>query len=119
MNRNFSEKLTELRKEQGLSVVELSNLIGFSKSVIYFWENGQREPTAHALYALSKFFNVSTDYLLGLSDDERNILIQKPSLPLEEERLLRAFRSLNNIEKDKLITDAEFYAKRDKSLKQQ
>ncbi|MDY6367291.1 MAG: helix-turn-helix domain-containing protein [Clostridia bacterium] len=115
MNKNFSEKLSELRKEKELSVLELSKLIGFSKSVIYFWENGQREPTANAIFILSKFFNVSSDYLLGLEDDlgNKNVSIQANfKLSSDEERLLRAFRSLSELEKGKLIEDAEFYSKR-------
>ena len=113
MITNFSEKLKELRKEKGLSVVDLSKIIGFSKIVIYFWENGQREPTSNALIALSDFFGVSIDYLVGRENDEGNIIIvSDSSLPEEEKRLLNAFRSLNNLEKNKLIDDAEFYAKR-------
>lgn len=69
MKTVFMEKISQLRKEKGLSVLDLSNKIGFSKSVIYFWENGQREPNSEALVTLAKFFDVSTDYLLGLEND--------------------------------------------------
>ena len=102
MKLNFGEKLSELRKDKGLSVIELSKEIGFSKSVIYFWENGQREPTANAILVLSKFFNVSTDYLLGLEDDfgsktEKNAVkkISSEELSAEEIEMVKGIRLLS------------------------
>lgn len=102
MKLNFGEKLSELRKDKGLSVIELSKEIGFSKSVIYFWENGQREPTANAILVLSKFFNVSADYLLGLEDDfgsktEKNAIKKIPSedFTTEEIEMIKGIRELN------------------------
>lgn len=101
MKLNFGEKLSELRKDKGLSVIELSKEIGFSKSVIYFWENGQREPTANAILVLSKFFNVSTDYLLGLEDEigaKTEKVVKKISskdFTPEEIEMIKGIRELN------------------------
>lgn len=65
---NFSERLKELRIENGLSLKELANAIGVSDVAISRWENRQRTPNIESLIALAKFFRVSTDYLLGLED---------------------------------------------------
>ena len=62
----FASILKELRQEFEIGQIELAEKIGVSKGIISLWENGLREPTMSSIIALSKFFNVSTDYLLGL-----------------------------------------------------
>ncbi len=64
----FVERLKELRIEKGLSLVQLAKETGISKSAISFWENGDRIPTALNIITLAKYFEVSSDYLLGLED---------------------------------------------------
>jgi len=64
----FGERLKELRAEKGLSSVKLGEAINVSNSSIIRWENDKNEITAPQLVALAKFFNVTTDYLLGLSE---------------------------------------------------
>ena len=65
---NFGQRLKELREINHLSQMELSLKTGISQSAIAKWELNKTEPTASALITLSKFFNESVDYLLGLSD---------------------------------------------------
>lgn len=64
----FSERLKELRLNKGLSQMDLSIKTGLSQSAIAKWELNKTEPTASALIVLSKFFDESVDYLLGLID---------------------------------------------------
>ena len=61
----FGERLKELREERNLGQIELSKAIGVSKGIISLWENGLREPKLSNLVSLSKFFNVSIDYISG------------------------------------------------------
>lgn len=61
----FGERLKELRKEKGISQQKLAFEIHYAQSVICDWENGKAEPTAPAIIAVSDFFEVSCDYLLG------------------------------------------------------
>lgn len=65
----FSIILKELRTQQNLTQKELAEKIDYSKAIIGFWECGKKEPTARAIIALAKFFEVSTDYLLGIEDE--------------------------------------------------
>lgn len=65
----FSKRLRELRKSRRLSQQEVSIKTHISQSNISSYELGQNKPTIEAIIALCKFFNVSADYLLGLSDD--------------------------------------------------
>ncbi len=68
MANTFSVRLKELRREYGVGQVELAKNIGVSKGIISLWENGLREPSMSNLIALAKFFSVSVDYLVGLTD---------------------------------------------------
>ncbi|MDE6201524.1 MAG: helix-turn-helix domain-containing protein [Clostridiales bacterium] len=65
---NFSERLKELRHSKNLSQMELADKTGISQSAIAKWELDKTEPTASALITISKFFDESVDYLLGLKD---------------------------------------------------
>lgn len=65
----FPEILKELRNEKGLSQKKLAEHIGASQKAIDFWEKGINEPKASYIIALANFFDVSSDYLLGLSED--------------------------------------------------
>ncbi len=65
----FSERLKELRIEKGVGQIELAKAIDVSKGIISLWENDLREPKLSNLVALAKFFDVSVDYLVGLTND--------------------------------------------------
>ncbi|MDE6618342.1 MAG: helix-turn-helix domain-containing protein [Clostridiales bacterium] len=65
---SFSERLKELRHSKNLSQMELADKTGISQSAIAKWELDKTEPTASALITLSRFFDESVDYLLGLKD---------------------------------------------------
>ncbi len=68
MNRKikFGETLKELRMASGLGQVALAKELGVSKGIISLWENGLREPTMSNLVALSEYFDISIDELIGL-----------------------------------------------------
>lgn len=68
----FKDIIKELRESQDMSQYELARALQLSQSAIAKWELGKTEPTASALIALSKFFDVSTDYLLELEDEFGN-----------------------------------------------
>ncbi len=64
----FCERLKLLRANQGLTQKKLAELTGLSERGIQNYELGVRKPTVDSLIAFAKYFEVSTDYLLGLSD---------------------------------------------------
>lgn len=66
--RQFAEKLKMLRAEKSLSQVQLAEEFGVDKSTIAKYETGERSPDLETLVRLARFFNVSTDFLLGLED---------------------------------------------------
>lgn len=64
----FSGRLKQLRKERKLTLVEFSQILGVSKQTPCRWENGERQPSLEMLAKVAEFYDVSADYLLGLSD---------------------------------------------------
>ncbi len=65
----FDERLKYLRKEKGLSQKELAEKLKITQRKISYLETGQLEPDLATLWKISKFFEVSCDYLLGISDE--------------------------------------------------
>lgn len=59
-----------LREENGISQSELAKKIGVTRSAVNAWEMGLSIPTAQYIVELSQFFHVSSDYILGLKNDE-------------------------------------------------
>lgn len=64
----FAIKLKEIRTEKGYTQKQLAEAIKTTDDSIYSWEKGRSQPSIEMLRALSKFFDVSTDYLLGLEN---------------------------------------------------
>lgn len=71
---DFGKRLKELRKNNGLTQGELANKLSLTKSVVSAYENDIRLPSFDVLLALSRIFKVSTDYLLGQSKIEADII---------------------------------------------
>ncbi|MDR3292703.1 MAG: helix-turn-helix domain-containing protein [Clostridiales bacterium] len=65
----FSERLLELRQEAKISQARLAKDLGVSFSIICYWETDRSEPTIINLLKIAQYFNVSADFLIGLSDN--------------------------------------------------
>ena len=63
------KNLRKIRKESGMTMKDLAERIGVSESAISQYENGKRQPGYETLIELSKIFDVSTDYILGIEDN--------------------------------------------------
>ncbi len=77
---NFGERLKMLRKGQKLTQQELANRLGVAKSVVSYYESGDRFPSYDVLIKIARTFHVTTDYLL---DIERNRTIDVTGLSEE------------------------------------
>lgn len=67
MNNNYIGKtIKELRLDEGISQRELGKRLGVSNQAVSFWECGQREPDLDMLLKIAKYFQVTTDFLLGI-----------------------------------------------------
>ena len=65
----FGERLRELRKEKSINQMQLANALGMTQNSIGMMERGHRGTTIEKLVLLAEYFHVSTDYLLGITDD--------------------------------------------------
>ncbi len=64
----IGKKIRELRLQQKWSQTELANKLKTTQDTISLWELGKSYPDVFSVVLLCKTFNVSSDYLLGLSD---------------------------------------------------
>lgn len=64
----FAQRLRELRQDKHLSMKQLAKELNTTDAAISNWENEINEPKISYLVSIAIFFNVSTDYLLGLDD---------------------------------------------------
>lgn len=69
----IQERLWELRKDKGLNLEELSKLTGISKSALGNYEKDDYKEINHGnLIILAKYYDVSTDYLLCLTENKKH-----------------------------------------------
>lgn len=64
------ERLAELREEKGLTQGELGDLFSISQDTISNYERGKTSPDDETKVKFAKYFNVSLDYLLGLTREQ-------------------------------------------------
>ena len=67
MNK-FAERLKDLRQQNNLTQRQLTKQTGFSQPAIARWEANLQIPNIDVAITFAKYFNVTTDYLLGLED---------------------------------------------------
>lgn len=73
MNEAFSARLSALRKERGLSQKEAAEALGISGALLSHYEKGIRECGLQFICKAAAFYDVSCDYLLGVSNTRRSI----------------------------------------------
>lgn len=97
--------LSKLRIEKYLSQRDLAFELGVSAGAIGMWETNKRFPDVNMLVKIAKYFNVSVDYLLGLSPDPSEV-VHGEQLSEDESKLLETYRHLGSDEKQILIGKA-------------
>ncbi len=68
---DLAERLTLLRKENGLSQLELAEKLGVTRQAVSRWETGASVPSVENLIALRKLYNVSLAYLIGDEEETK------------------------------------------------
>ncbi len=67
----IAEKLVELRTSKGVTQEDVAQNLSVSNKTISKWENGASTPDLPMVVELSKYYGVTTDTLLGLSEDKK------------------------------------------------
>lgn len=83
----LSEKIKELRVIKGKTQKEISEYLGIQQNTYSQYENRNREPNYDVIIKLAKYYNVSTDYLLGA--ELKETLIKKIERKLNNEQKTR------------------------------
>lgn len=68
MIKNLGDRIRKQRELAGETQKELAEGIGVAQSAVSQWEKGINEPKATYLKAISLRYNVTSDYLLGITD---------------------------------------------------
>ena len=71
--KKIGERIKTLRKRKHWTQDELAHHLEVAPSSVGSYERGSRQPTIENLIRMSKYFNVSLDYLLCQTDDERTL----------------------------------------------
>jgi transcriptional regulator with XRE-family HTH domain len=102
--------------KKGLNNADLARVCNLSQGATKNWKK-EFNPNKKSIMRLANYFEVTTDYLLGLSDDpqQKNTNNEITYLSNNEKKLLDAFKQLDSITQNNLVEQAEFYV--EKSLK--
>lgn len=84
----FSERLKELRMEKGLTQNEFAEQFKIAQGTVGNWETGNRQPDFVMLDKIANYFNVSADYLLGITEEKRPTVQEDDGPRNDKERLI-------------------------------
>ena len=93
----LGNKLRQLRKDRGYKQEVLCIELKCRKSIVSLYENNKRLPNIYTLKKSAEFYKVSTDYLLGITDEKYN------SASGKFERLMNMYNLLTEKQVDELI----------------
>lgn len=69
----YYPRLRELRISAGLNQMELAEVLGMQQNQYSRYERGERELPMHLFVQLAEHYNVSLDYMVGLSDARERV----------------------------------------------
>lgn len=64
-----TNRLRDLRNDKDLRQLDIANYLNCTQAAYAHYELGKRDIPTEVLIALAKFYNTTTDYILGLTDD--------------------------------------------------
>lgn len=73
----YYPRLRDLREDADLTQDQLVKLLGMHKTTYTNYEQGKREPPFELIIRLAVFYNVSIDYIAGLTDTARPLRIER------------------------------------------
>lgn len=71
MNMQYYPRIRDLREDMDLTQDELVKKLGMHKTTYTNYEQGKREPPFELIIKLAKLYNVSTDYIAGLTNTKK------------------------------------------------
>ena len=108
-NMNIGQRIKKLREDEHLSQLELAKIINVCNTTVSQYENGSRTPSDDIKIKLANYFNVSTDYLLGLSDNEKEPTQEEwDSLTDTQKLIIELMGKLSPEQQDELVRQARY-----------
>lgn len=108
----YYQRLRDLREDSDKTQKEVADFLGIVQVQYHRYETGKREIPYHMVIKLAEFYNVSLDYISGLTNDKMGLT--KSSLNEKETKLIKFFRELNDFQQGRLLERAEALLESDK-----
>lgn len=102
----FWQRLYDLCKENNTSPTQVVKELGIAQGMVTKWKNGT-EPNAKALLKISKHFDVSTDYLLGINDKKNKAAPEEQPINPKQKILLDITADMTDEDIKKIIEYAD------------
>ncbi len=100
----LSNRIKTLRTERGLTQEELGKICGVVKSTVSLYEHGKSVPNDQIKTEMCRYFGVSMDYLLGLTDDRAPTPEAAPDPPASDPAILEALSYLEGLSDDAMAS---------------
>ena len=92
--KNTAQIMRELREDHDLKQADVAKVLSVSQQYYSKYETGQNELPVRHLITLAKFYNISADYLLGITDFSTAIQNANPDTPMK--KLINDISELND-----------------------
>jgi transcriptional regulator with XRE-family HTH domain len=94
--KKYGERIALLREKHGMTQEDLASALGISRASLSHYETNRREPDHETITKIADYFRVTTDYLLGRTDDagkqlDPDVKDFVDSLELSDENILQKF----------------------------
>ena len=66
---HFTQRLRDIREDRDLTQQDVADILSITRPQYHLYESGKRELKIHHLVKLCKYYQVSSDYILGLTDN--------------------------------------------------
>lgn len=109
----IAEKLVELRTSKGVTQEDVAQSLSISNKTVSKWENGASTPDLPMIVELAKYYGVTTDTLLGLSEDKKQSTAEEIRSLFEgldrRESVLKAFETIRSLVPTMFGTVSKYY----------
>ena len=112
------ERILELIKQRGVTQYRLSKDLGISESVISSWKRNVQKPSIDISVKIAEYFNVTTDYLLGVTENPETSAAKGQDYSKDETDLVSTYRQLTPNSKQIVQTVAQMELRHVRAVKQ-
>ena len=102
----FYQRLRDLREDSDKTQKNIADHLGILQGEYQRYASGEREIPFHMVIELAKFYDVSIDYIAGLTNDKRGLTVS--SLSDSETALINSFRTLSAQDQGRILERIDF-----------